>query len=172
MQKHLLQEELVVIPSSTSSARDFDFLQGKWIVHNRKLQSRLTRCKEWITFDAAVEMNVILLGLGNTDRFVATTQEGKSYEAIALRLFNPVTRLWSIYWADSNFGTLDKPVIGSFEDKNGKFYTRDFHEGTPIIMQFNWDVSDRERPVWSQAYSPDDGSTWEWNWYMELERTG
>jgi hypothetical protein len=29
---------------------------------------------------------------------------------------------------------------------------------------FRWDFRDREHLVWSQAFSPDRGETWEWNW--------
>ena len=169
MQQQQLLPELDITPSASSSARDFDFLEGKWIVHNRKLKSRLTDCQEWITFDAETETNIILQGIGNRDCFIVNTPYGKPYEAIALRLFNPATMLWSIYWADSNAGTLDKPVIGSFDGKCGRFFTRDYHHDIPIIMQFQWDLSNPRRPVWSQAYSADEGATWEWNWYMELE---
>ena len=43
-------------------------------------------------------------------------------------------------------------------------------KGKPIIMMFRWDARDKERPVWSQAFSPDNGKTWEWNWYNVSER--
>ena len=35
---------------------------------------------------------------------------------ILLGLFNPKNKLWSIYWADSNQGVLQPPVLGSFEN--------------------------------------------------------
>ena len=89
---------------------------------------------------------------------------------MTLRLFNPQTKLWSIYWADSAVVTLDKPVVGSFDAGIGRFFTRDVWEKTPIIMQFEWDKTDPEAPVWSQAFSADEGKTWEWNWYMHLSR--
>ena len=37
-------------------------------------------------------------------------------------------------------------------------------------MMFRWDARDKDRPIWSQAFSPDDGKTWEWNWYNISER--
>jgi hypothetical protein len=38
-------------------------------------------------------------------------------------------------------------------------------------MIFRWDAArDRERPIWSQALSPDNGKTWEWNWYNVSEK--
>src|SRR5258708_10074840 len=39
--------ELKITASPTSSQRDFDFLVGKWKMHNRRLNKRLENCKEW-----------------------------------------------------------------------------------------------------------------------------
>jgi hypothetical protein len=89
---------------------------------------------------------------------------------MTLRLFNPATRLWSIYWADSYAGVLDPPVVGSFENTIGTFYTRDIYNNIPIIMKFVWDKTNIDHPVWSQAFSLDNGETWEWNWYMYMHR--
>jgi hypothetical protein len=35
---------------------------------------------------------------------------------------------------------------------------------------FRWDKRDPEHPIWSQAFSPDNGKTWEWNWYNVSNR--
>ena len=159
------EDLLASAPPSSSSAHDFDFLIGRWDVYNRKLKSRLNNCSEWLEFEAYQEMHTILNGLGNTDTIKAVV-DGKSFEGMTLRLFNPATRLWSIYWADSDHGTLDPPVVGSFEHTSGTFYGRDIFDGKNIILQFNWNKIDPQRPVWSQAFSADNGQTWEWNWYM------
>jgi len=47
---------LDIKPSTTSSENDFDFLQGKWKVHNRKLKSKLTNSYEWTEFEAELHM--------------------------------------------------------------------------------------------------------------------
>ena len=158
-----------IIPSATSSAHDFDFLAGRWNIHNRKLKTRLNGCLEWLGFDAYQEMRIVLNGLGNTDNF-KTMVDDKPFEGMTLRLFNPLTRLWSIYWADSDKAVLDPPVAGSFENTMGTFYGIDVFEGKNILVQFNWDKTDPGKPVWSQAFSEDNGETWEWNWYMYLSK--
>jgi len=155
--------------SSTSSQHDFDFLVGTWKLRNRKLTSRLTHSTEWISFESRVEMHQILNGLGNIDKYTDHAS-GKPYEGVALRLFNPATRLWSIYWADSNAGSLDPPVVGSFAGKVGHFFARDTYHGRPIIVVFRWDVRNPSLPVWSQAFSTDEGKTWEWNSINVSER--
>jgi hypothetical protein len=160
---------LVIHASPSSSQHDFDYLVGTWKLRNRKLASRLTHSTLWISFESRVEMHQILNGLGNIDKYTDQAS-GKPYEGVALRLFNPSTRLWSIYWADSNSGALDPPVVGSFENKIGHFFARDKYRGTPIIMVFRWDVRNPDRPIWSQAFSTDEGKTWEWNSINVSER--
>ena len=162
-----MNEELDIIASDSSSANDFDFLIGKWQIHNRKLKSRLSNCSEWTEFEAHAECRKILNGLGNLDSF-HTTVEDRPFEGMSLRLFNPITRLWSIYWADSDKAVLDVPQVGSFADGIGLFFARDIYEEKKILVQFCWDVRDPTKPVWSQAFSADNGSTWEWNWFMTL----
>lgn len=154
--------ELDIQPSPTSSVNDFDYLVGKWKLSDKKLKSRLTNSTEWISFESTVEMRKLLNGMGNMDIY-KTTVDGKPFEGIALRLFNPKTKLWSIYWADSNVGALDPPVVGSFDGNIGKFYCKDKYKGVDVIVLFLWDKTDPDNPVWSQAFSPDNGVTWEWN---------
>lgn len=162
-------DDLEIVASESSSHTDFDFLEGQWAIRNRKLNSRLSNCSDWTEFDARCDCRIILNGFGNIDSF-QTSIDCKLFEGMSLRLFNPQTRLWSIYWANSETVVLDVPQIGSFEDKIGRFYARDTYEGKNIIVQFCWDASNPNAPVWSQAFSPDNGQTWEWNWYMTFNR--
>ena len=160
---------LAIEPSATSSEHDFDFLVGDWKLRNRKLKARLAHSNEWIAFESRVEMHQILGGVGNIDKYIELVS-GKPYEGVALRLFNTRTRLWSIYWADSNSGALDPPVVGSFANKVGHFFARDTYKGHNIIVVFRWDVRNPQRPIWSQAFSTDEGKTWEWNSINVSER--
>jgi hypothetical protein len=157
--------ELNVQAAAASSKHDFDFYIGKWNVHNRKLQTRLQHASDWIEFEAKEEMHTILDGSGNIDCF-RTAIYNKPFEGMTLRLFNPHTKLWSIYWADTNKGKLDPPVVGSFENGVGHFWGRDEHEKIPVLVVFRWDARNKENPVWSQAFSTDNGLSWEWNWHM------
>jgi hypothetical protein len=103
MQQRLINPEggLEIVASETSSQNDFDFLIGKWTIHNRKLKTRLNNSTEWTEFEAAAECRTILNGFGNIDSF-QTVFDGKPFEGMSLRLFNPKTRLWSIYWPALN----------------------------------------------------------------------
>ena len=161
--------EIGIAASENSSPLDFDFLVGRWKIHNKKLKTRLNHCQEWTEFEATGECRKILNGFGNIDSF-QTEFGGKPFEGAALRLFNPETKLWSIYWADSEAVVLDVPQIGSFTEKKGRFYATDVWEEKDIIVLFHWDATAESTPVWSQAFSLDNGKTWEWNWYMTFHR--
>lgn len=163
------QGALIIPPSPTSSQHDFDFFAGKWQLRNRKLKLRLSNCDEWDEFDSTQECYAILRGLGNIDNFLMPQSD---FEGMSLRLFNPQTKLWSIYWADSSRGVLDKPVQGSFSDQEGHFYSRGEFEGRDVLWRFRWNIRDINNPVWSQAISTDLGKTWEWNWYMYMKKIG
>jgi hypothetical protein len=164
---------LLIKASPASSPNDFDFLVGKWKMYHRRLNKRLENCREWTEFESMDSNYKILSGSADMD-VLSTTQmpglEGKLFEGVTLRLFDPKTRLWRLYWVASNVGVLDPPVVGSFENNVGHFFAKDTFKGKNIIMVFRWDVRDKEHPVWSQAFSPDNGKTWEWNWYNVSER--
>jgi hypothetical protein len=109
-----------IVASKSSSPNDFEFLVGPWNIHNRKLKTRLNNCREWTEFEAFGKCRKILNGFGNIDDF-RTEFNGKAFEGMALRLFNPNTKLWSIYWTDSNVVVLDVPQVGSFDDNIGNY---------------------------------------------------
>ena len=155
--------------SASSSSADFDFLVGKWAIHNRKLKTRLASNNDWFEFSAIGQMHKILNGAGNIDHFITTVGHAP-FEGMALRLFNPQTRLWSIHWADSIRAHLDAPIVGTFEGPVGLFYGDDSYEGQPIKIKFEWDKTDLTSPLWRQAFSADGGTSWEWNWYMSFRR--
>jgi hypothetical protein len=160
--------ELKIAASAGSSQNDFDFLVGKWKMYQRRLNRRLENCKDWTEFESTDENSKILTGLGDIDTYKTTEMPGMAgvpFEGFTLRLFNPKTRLWSLYWVANNRGILDPPQIGSFENNVGHFFAKDTYKGKNVIVVFRWDIRDKDKPVWSQAYSADNGKTWEWNWY-------
>lgn len=159
---------LAIKASLTSAKEDFDFYEGNWIIKNRKLKNRLCNSDDWVEFEAKQEMKIILLGLGNTDNFIADF-DGEPFEGRTIRLFDPKTRLWSMYWTDSSNSILQPPTIGSFEGAKGKFYCKDIFKEQDIIVEFLWDKSDPCNPIWSQSFSIDLGKTWETNWYMFMK---
>ena len=152
-------------------SHDFDFWIGRWNVRNTRLKKRLAGSTEWETFDARATARFLPGNLGNTDEFVAETWRS-GFVGITFRLFNPATKLWSIYWVDNVRCVLDPPVIGAFRDGVGTFEGEDQHEGKPVRLRFTWTHPTPSTARWEQAFSADQGATWETNWIMVMTRDG
>ena len=148
---------------------DFDFLMGTWKVRHRTLKDRLKGSEEWIEFEGDTVARKILNGIGNLDDNLIHMKTGPVH-AITLRLFNPTSKEWSIYWSTDRTGILDVPVIGGFKDGVGQFYSQEVFEGRHIYSRFIWSKITATACQWEQAFSEDGGKTWETNWVMEFER--
>jgi hypothetical protein len=158
-----------VTASSESSAHDFDFWRGTWLGRNRRLRERLAGCDEWDEFEGTCVARTILDGLGNVEEFRTDYQGG--IVGMSLRLFDPVTRLWAIYWVDTRrCGVLEPPVLGSFSAGVGVFECDDTFDGRPIVVRFVWSGVTSTTARWEQSFSEDGGKTWETNWTVEHTR--
>jgi hypothetical protein len=52
----------------------------------------------------------------------------------------------------------------------GTFYSRETYDGTAITVRFTWFGITGNSARWEQAFSADEGKTWETNWIMQLSR--
>jgi hypothetical protein len=166
----LIDGSLDITPSSNSNSSDFSFIIGRHNVLHKKLKERFNNCEEWIDIQGSKTTELLLKGIGNIEKHYTFDLNQQPIEAFALRLYNSQTKLWSLYWADSNFGILDMPLMGSFENNIGLFFGKDIFNGTEILVQFQYDRTDVDNIIWGQAFSNDNGKTWEWNWFMYFSK--
>ena len=160
---------MVVRAPERSSVRDFDFWMGRWTVRGRRLRKRLAGCEDWDELEGTAAAWPLLDGLGNVDEFRTGFDGG--FVGMSLRLFDPGTRTWSIYWADSRFpGPLEPPVVGSFDGDVGEFECDDVLNGKPVRVRYTWSRVTTDTPRWEQAFSDDGGVTWEMNWVNDFTR--
>jgi hypothetical protein len=158
------------VDAARATKRDFDYLHGSWHVHNRYLTERLKHSSDWIEFDARSEVEPLLNGLGQLDRYSAV-RNGSPIEGITLRLFNPATGEWSLHWADTvRPGVLLPPMVGRFKGTVGEFFGDETVDGKRVLCRFHWTRSPDGLPRWEQAFSDDGGTTWEINWIMTFSR--
>jgi hypothetical protein len=154
-----------------SGLHDFDFLQGEWRVHHRKLKDRLIGSHDWIEFDGTCSTRLLMGGFANVDDNVLDTPDG-AYRGVGLRAYDAKTGEWTIWWLDSRMphNPLDPPVSGRFRDGVGTFYSDDWLRGKPIRVRYTWSHITPRSAEWEQAFSPDGGKTWEVNWHMDFVR--
>jgi predicted enzyme related to lactoylglutathione lyase len=158
------------LPPEPDRPTDFDFFVGEWDVHHQRLKERLRGSTEWEHFPGRTSVQQLLGGRGNVDDNLLELPGG-TYRAATVRSFDPATQTWSIWWLDGrNPGSLDVPVVGRFEGGVGTFLANDSLDGKPIMVRFRWSTPAPDAPRWEQAFSTDEGATWETNWVMEFTR--
>ena len=159
----------------TTAQHDFDFYVGHWKITNRRLKKRLQNCDDWEVFEATQHMRLLPGGIGNYDDFIAENWR-PNFVGMSLRLFDPRSQLWSIYWLDNLSAGLDQagsllpPVVGKFTDGVGIFECDDVLDGRAIRVRYKWSDIATNSAHWEQAMSDDAGKTWEINWTMEMTR--
>ncbi|MCB1517958.1 MAG: DUF1579 domain-containing protein [Hyphomicrobiaceae bacterium] len=150
---------------------EFEFLFGTWQVAHRRLRHRLQGSNDWDSFAGTSTTRPVLNGMGNIEDNLIDHPDG-TYRAIAIRSFDLASGNWAIWWLDGRAPhQLDKPVIGSFRDGVGNFTCKDTYEGRDILVRFIWKTFSVGACRWEQAFSPDNGQSWETNWVMQFART-
>ena len=151
----------------TGDVHDFDFLDGRWELVNRRLKQRGVGSQDWDVFPASVRAYVLMGGVTNVDELVFPT---KGWSGTTFRHFDIEKRQWSIYWVNTRDGKMQSPVVGGFDGDVGLFYGEDTDEGRPIKVVYKWTRVGPDGARWEQAFSYDDGKTWETNWMNEHRR--
>jgi hypothetical protein len=148
---------------------DFDFIIGRWNVHHCRLRERLKGSADWDEFDGTTEDRSVVGGLGNIGE-ASLVFNATPLVATSLRLFDPQTRQWSVYFTNSRQGILSPPMMGGFSQGRGEFYAQEPFDGKQIFSRLIWSDITPTSCRWEQAFSADGGRTWETNWIMELTR--
>src|SRR5580658_4766292 len=102
-------------PSSLTvrkAMHDFDFFAGTWDIVNRWRTDFLDSSSEWEEFPGISHASRHFDGNASCDEIIFPT---KGFSGLTLRLYNPDTGQWSLYWASKRTGTLFPPVAGEFK---------------------------------------------------------
>jgi len=150
--------------------QDFDFEIGTWRIHLKRLLHPLTGSTTWVEFDGTTVTRPLWDGRANIEQFETTSNSASHIEGLTLRLYNPASHQWSIYWANRNDGSLGIPTIGEFKNGQGEFYDREVINGRMILVRFIWSQMTQNSAHFEQAFSDDGGKTWEVNWITDQTR--
>ena len=147
--------------------RDFDFFYGAWTVQHRLLRRRGADCGDWLEFFGTAVCRSLMGGICNVEE---ADMPARRAQGVAFRSFDIARRTWSIHWVSSTDGLVGEPVYGRFEAGEGRFYGVDLDDGRPVKVTFLWSDITPDSAQWSQAFSYDEGHTWETNWIMQFTR--
>jgi hypothetical protein len=150
----------------TGEVHDFDYFEGAWTTHQRRLKARGAGSTEWDEFPGTLCMSLYLDGKVTVDELLFPT---KGWAGVTVRAFDLEKRQWSIYWISSATGQMATPVTGGFDGKRGEFYGEDRDDGRSVKVRYVWNKLDEDHARWEQAFSYDD-STWETNWTADFTR--
>ncbi len=149
--------------------KDFDFLFGTWRMHFRLLRHRLVNDHEWYSCAGTSVIRPFWGGAGNLEDGDVRCPN-RYIGGLTLRLYNPGTHQWSLWWGTRKLGVVPPQQVGHFDANGvGDFYARDIQRGKHVIVRFEWTRAGG-KPHFAQAFSADNGKTWETNWTTDYER--
>jgi hypothetical protein len=151
---------------------DFDFEIGSWKIHLKRLDGRLVGSTKWVEFDGTSVTRKVWDGRANLEEFETDSPGGGHIEGLTLRLYDPKTRQWSLYWATSKSGVMGAPTIGEFKNGRGEFYDTEPSgpNGRSVLVRFIWSGITPNSAHFEQSFSDDGGKTWEVNWITDQTR--
>jgi hypothetical protein len=150
--------------------RDFDFEIGSWKIHLKRRLHPLTGSNNWVEFDGTSVTRKAWGGKANVEEFETDGPAGH-IEGMTVRLYNPQSHQWSLYWANSKDGNMSGPPnVGEFKDGRGEFYCQDTFNGRAVLIRYVWSEITPNSAHFEQSFSDDGGKTWEVNWITDQTR--
>jgi hypothetical protein len=148
---------------------NFDFLVGTWNTTQRRTRP-FDGDDTWVSTDGTMVNYSLFGGAANVDE---VDLPGFGFRGISLRLQDPETGDWSIYWVNSRDGKLAlPPVVGRFDEQGvGEFFSDEELRGKQIRVRYRWSGITEKTARWEQAFSFDGGGTWETNWEADFTRS-
>jgi hypothetical protein len=152
-------------PTQWDGQHDFDFHFGMWKTHVSRLVHPLAGSKQWVEYDGTSVVSKVWNGRASLLELDVSGPAGH-IEGVGLRLYNPATHQWSLNWANSSDGVINKPMIGEFKDGRGEFFDQEEFNGRIIFARNGFSDINPNSSHFEQAFSDDGGKSWETNWVM------
>jgi hypothetical protein len=159
--------------SPRDGAHDFDWEFGTWNTHVRVLRNPLSgAAPNWAEYRGTSVIRPVAGGRFNLVELSVVGPAGR-IEGASLRLYEPQSHRWSLNYANVRNGILTAPVEGDFDGHGrGVFYANDTLDGRAIRVRFVITEISKSEADFEQAYSADDGKSWETNWIATDTRLG
>jgi len=150
-------------PAVRDGAQDFDWEIGTWDTTLRRLRSPLTGNTNWLEYAGTTVVKGLMGKRANVVEFDVRGAAGQ-IAGVSLRLYQPANGQWTLHFANLANGLMTEPMQGSFQHGQGTFFGEDTVNGRKILVRFLIIPLNKDQCRFEQAYSADDGKTWEDNW--------
>lgn len=147
----------------------FDFFVGDWVGKNRRLTDYFSENARWVEFESHSTARMLWDGRGNLDETVFHRPQGDLIGS-TIRIYDPSTRLWALFFAAPGNFEIGIPQIGAFKDGIGEFFANEVFGGKHVFVRFRWTRTDSDCPKWEQAFSMDAGRSWKPNYTVEFRQ--
>lgn len=155
--------------SAPDGSDGFNFLFGTWRTHYRLLRHRLVNNHQWYSCEGTSVVRPFWNGEGNLEDGDLTC-DNRYVGGLTLRLYDRATHQWQLWWGTRKLGVVPPDQVGRFDSSGvGNFYARDIQEGKHVIIRFHWSHPNGV-PHFEQAFSADNGKTWETNLTIRYTR--
>lgn len=175
MRTHATSFILMILYAMPSMADDaahaFDSHIGTWHTMLKRLKDPLTSSSTWLAYEGTTTVRAVLHGRANLAELEVEGEAGR-IDGISLRLYDPRTEQWTLNYANLANGTLTTPSIGRFEGTRGEFYSDEVIGGRDVRVRFVIEPQGSDVIRFEQAFSIDNGRTWEVNWIATDTRVG
>jgi hypothetical protein len=155
--------------SERDGQHDFDPLIGSWKYHLKRRVNPLTGSNTWVELNGTGVCYKIWDGRAQLDT-LEVDGANLHIEGLTLRLYNPQSHQWRLYWSNSKNGIMDPPQVGEFKNGRGEFFAQDTVNGKTILIRYLWTNLTTDTPHFEQSFSDDGGKTWEVNWITDQTR--
>ncbi|HMA01837.1 MAG: hypothetical protein ACM34L_01255 [Gemmatimonas sp.] len=150
--------------------RDFDFELGTWTIDVKRLQHPLSGSTTWTHPEGYSHIVQKVWGGQASLAQLANDRPTPHFDGLMLRMYDPKSHEWRIYWGSSKTGVLDEPLIGHFTNGRGEFFAHDTYEGRPILTRVVYSDITPSSFHTESSFSADDGKTWEANLVQTFTR--
>lgn len=151
------------MPSAGGPQHDFDFHIGRWTTQLERLVHPLSGSTEWVTYTGTTTVREVWRGKANLVELVADGSAGH-LEVLSLRLYDPASHTWTLNVASVRSAEMSPPSTGSFTNGRGEFVSHETLGDRPILVRFVISDITPTSVHFEQAFSADNGATWEVNW--------
>jgi hypothetical protein len=164
---HVLGFVLALVVAQSHS---FDYQFGTWKVHVSRLLRQPSGATRWVTYDGTHTVTPLWHGHANIGVLEIHGSAG-SIEGMQLRLFDPSSARWSLWFASSTDGALQSPSIGSFRDGIGDFRNTETIGEKTVLVRTLTTIDSPTSYRDTIARSTDNGKTWTPVWIATYEKS-